>query len=45
YNTFYSRAGAQWMGLGQAKAVVFCILVVAISMIQLRATRSKEVQQ
>ena len=45
YNTFYSRAGAQWKGLGQAKAVLFCILVVAISMLQLRATRSKEVQQ
>ena len=27
------------------KAVIFCILVVAISMIQLKATRSKEVQQ
>jgi len=45
YNTFYARAGAQWKGLGQAKAVVFCILVVIISMIQLKATRSKEVQQ
>ena len=45
YNTFYSRAGAQWKGLGQAKAVIFCILVIAISMIQLKATRSKEVQQ
>ena len=45
YQTFYARAGAQWKGLGQAKAVVFCILVVAISMFQLRATRSKEVQQ
>lgn len=45
YYTFYSRAGAQWKGLGQAKAVIFCILVVAISMIQLRATRSREVQQ
>ncbi len=32
-------------GVGQAKAVVFCILVVAIGLIQLRATRSKEVQQ
>ena len=45
YNTFYSRAGVQWKGLGQAKAVLFCLLVVAISMLQLRATRSKEVQQ
>ena len=31
-------------GVGQAKAVLFCILVVAIGLIQLRATRSKEVQ-
>ncbi len=45
YNTFYARSGVQWKGLGQAKAVLFCILVVAISMFQLRATRSKEVQQ
>lgn len=45
YDTFYSRAGAQWKGLGQAKAVLFCILVVVISFIQLKATRSKEVQQ
>ena len=45
YNTFYARSGAQWKGIGQAKAVIFCILVVAISMIQLKATRSKEVQQ
>ena len=45
FNTFYSRAGAQWKGFGQAKAVLFCILVIVLSMIQLRATRSKEVQQ
>ncbi len=45
YNTFYGRTGPQWMGIGQAKAVIFCLLVIAISMIQLRATRSKEVQQ
>ncbi len=45
YNTFYSRAGAQWKGYGQAKAVILCLLVIAISMIQLRATSSKEVQQ
>jgi raffinose/stachyose/melibiose transport system permease protein len=31
--------------MGQAKAVLFCILVVAISMLQLKATRSREVQQ
>ena len=45
YQTFYARAGAQWKGIGQAKAVIFCLIVIAISMIQLRATRSKEVQQ
>ena len=45
YNTIYFRAGPQWKGIGQAKAVIFCIMVVIISLIQLRATRSKEVQQ
>ena len=44
YQTFYSRAGMQWKGYGQAKAVLFCILVVVISFAQHRATRSKEVQ-
>lgn len=45
YNTFYARAGAQWKGIGQAKAVIFFVLVVVISLVQLRATRSREVQQ
>ena len=45
YQTFYARAGAQWKGLGQAKAVIFCILVIVIALAQLKATRSKEVQQ
>lgn len=45
YQTFYARAGAQWKGLGQAKAVIFCILVIVISLVQFRATHSKEVQQ
>ena len=45
YQTFYGRSGPQWKGYGQAKAVLFCILVVAIGLIQLKATRSKEVQQ
>ena len=45
YNTFYARAGAQWKGIGQAKAVIFFIVVVVIALVQLRATRSKEVQQ
>ena len=45
YNTFYGRSGAQWKGIGQAKAVVFFLIVVIISLIQLKFTRSKEVQQ
>ena len=45
YQTFYARAGAQWKGLGQSKAVLFCLLVILISVLQLRATRSREVQQ
>ena len=44
YKTFYERSGAGWKGFGQAKAVVFCIVVVAISLVELRSTRSKEVQ-
>jgi len=43
YNTFYGRVG--WEGVGQAKAVLFFLLVVGIGMWQLKATRSKEVQQ
>ena len=43
FNTFYGRTG--WEGVGQAKAVIFFVIVVAIGMIQLRATRSREVQQ
>lgn len=43
YNTFYGRVG--WEGVGQAKAVVFFILVAAIAIIQMRLTRDKEVQQ
>jgi len=43
YNTFYGRTG--WEGVGQAKAVVFFILVAVIALVQLRLTRGKEVQQ
>ena len=43
YNTFYGRTG--WEGVGQAKAVVFFIIVVAIGLLQLKLTRDKEVQQ
>lgn len=45
YITFYARSGMQWKGYGQAKAVIFCALVIFISLFQLRATRSREVQQ
>ena len=45
YNTFYTRSGPQWKGIGQAKAVIFAIVVIAIALVQLKATRSKEVQQ
>ena len=40
YNTFYGRIGGE--GIGQAKAVIFFIIVALISFIQLRLTRSKE---
>lgn len=43
YNTFYGRIG--WEGVGQAKAVLFFLIVVGIGMWQLKATRSREVQQ
>lgn len=42
YNTFYGRNG--WEGVGQAKAVVFFLLVALIAFVQLRITRSKEVE-
>ena len=38
FQTFYARSGMQWKGYGQAKAVLFCLLVIVISMIQLNAT-------
>jgi raffinose/stachyose/melibiose transport system permease protein len=41
YNTFYSRAG--WEGVGQAKAMMFFLMVVVISLIQLSITRRREV--
>ncbi|MBP3441206.1 MAG: sugar ABC transporter permease [Clostridia bacterium] len=43
YNTFYSRIG--WEGVGQAKAVIFFVIVAAISFVQLALTRKKEVEQ
>ena len=43
YNTFYGRTGYE--GVGQAKAVLFFILVAAIAITQNILTRTKEVQQ
>lgn len=43
YKTFYDRPGTE--GVGQAKAVIFFLIVAAIALVQLRATKSKEVQQ
>ena len=43
YETFYGRNG--WEGAGQAKAVVFTIIVALIAMVQMRLTNRKEVQQ
>ena len=40
YATFYGRTG--WAGAGQAKAVVFCLIVVSIALLQLKLTRSQE---
>ena len=42
YNTFYGRVGYQ--GVGQAKAVIFFLLVAAIALIQLYLTRRGEVE-
>ena len=44
YNTFYGE-GSFARGTGQAKAVIFFILVAVISILQLRSSKSKEVQQ
>ena len=43
YNPFYGKIG--WEGVGQAKAVIFFIIVAAISFAQLIFTRKKEVEQ
>lgn len=42
YNTFYGRTGYE--GVGQAKAVLFFIIVAAIALTQLAVTRSREVE-
>lgn len=43
YTTFYNRNG--WEGVGQAKAVVFFIIVGIVSMLQLYITRKREVEE
>lgn len=48
YKTFYDHTGlklAEWHGTAQAKAVIFFILVAVIAFIQLKSTRSREVEQ
>lgn len=42
YDTFYSRTGFE--GVGQAKAVIFFIIVAIIALAQLRLTRKREVE-
>lgn len=42
YDTFYGRVG--WQGVGQAKAVVFFLIVALIAFVQLSITRSREVE-
>lgn len=42
FKTFYSRGG--WEGVGQAKAVIFFIIVALLSLPQLLTTRNKEVE-
>ena len=43
YNTFYGKTG--WEGVGQAKAVIFFIIVAVISVLQNKLTTRKEVEQ
>lgn len=42
YNTFYGRIGFE--GVGQAKAVIFFVMVAVIALFQLYLTRSREVE-
>ena len=42
YQTFYGRTG--WQGVGQAKAVLFFLLVGVLAFLQLWLTRRREVQ-
>jgi raffinose/stachyose/melibiose transport system permease protein len=42
YNTFYGRVGYE--GVGQAKAVVFFVIVALMVFLQVRLTRNKEIE-
>lgn len=42
YNTFYGSTG--WEGVGQAKAVIFLLIVAIIAIAQVMLTRRKEVE-
>ena len=42
YKTFYGAVGSQ--GIGQAKAVIFFLILAAVSLIQLKITRKREVE-
>ena len=43
YYTFYGRVGFE--GVGQAKAVIFFIIVMVMAFLQQYFTKQKEVQQ
>ena len=43
YDTMYGTTG--WQGVGQAKAVIFFILVAIISLVQNKLATSKEVAE
>ena len=42
YKTFYGTIGSQ--GIGQAKAVIFFLLLALVSLVQLKITRKREVE-
>lgn len=42
FNSFYGKVG--WEGVGQAKAVIFFVIVSGLSFLQLMYTRKKEVE-
>ena len=41
FDTFYGAVGSE--GVGQAKAVLFFLIVAAIALVQLRISRKREV--